>query len=219
MTVMPVDNLLAQVRAAGARIVLDGDHVKLRTRAPLPDGLLAELRQHKGEIKALLSRRADVLCEPDPASAPAGTLGTPEAERHPRGGGLEVDVASAIRRANLATGPAMDDPVEWRGFFEERAAIREYDAGYDRATAERVAFAETLETWCDRRPSPHDVTLCAGCGEPLGPDFLALPDGGRVHWETEREFQCLVAYGFARKRRAIAALAAMGLTPPAGDIA
>ena len=59
MMVVAVDNLLAQVRAAGARIVLDGNHVKLRTRAPLPDGLLAELRQHKGEIITLLSRDID----------------------------------------------------------------------------------------------------------------------------------------------------------------
>jgi hypothetical protein len=33
-------------------------------------------------------------------------------------------------------------PDDWRIRFEERAAIREYDGGEDRRTAERMAFAE-----------------------------------------------------------------------------
>ncbi len=35
-------------------------------------------------------------------------------------------------------------PDDWRDRFNERAAIREYDGGEDRLTAERMAFAECV---------------------------------------------------------------------------
>lgn len=35
-------------------------------------------------------------------------------------------------------------PDEWCIRFEERAAIREYDGGEDRRTAERMAFVEIV---------------------------------------------------------------------------
>ena len=38
--------------------------------------------------------------------------------------------------------PGLDAALER---FEERAAIREYDGGYDRAEAERLALADVLE--------------------------------------------------------------------------
>jgi hypothetical protein len=40
-----------------------------------------------------------------------------------------------------------------------------------------------------------------------------LPDGARVHWKRDWEFTYLIAYGFVRKRRAVAALPAFGLQP------
>lgn len=38
-----------------------------------------------------------------------------------------------------------DLPPEWREFYEERAAIREYDGRYIRSLAETLAMKETLE--------------------------------------------------------------------------
>ena len=108
------------------------------------------------------------------------------------------------------------DTTDWREFFEERAAIRQYEAGYSRQVAERLAYGECIEGWWELHCGPHLPGLCAGCGEPLAADTLDLPDGARVHWERDREFTCLIAYGFARKRRAVAALAALGLQPPTG---
>ena len=36
------------------------------------------------------------------------------------------------------------DAEDWRAFYEERAAILEYDGGKSRAAAERMALAETI---------------------------------------------------------------------------
>lgn len=36
------------------------------------------------------------------------------------------------------------DSTDWFAHFEERAAIREFEGGYDRAEAERLALDETV---------------------------------------------------------------------------
>ncbi len=48
----------------------------------------------------------------------------------PHRGGMEVDID--------------DLPVDWRLWFEERAAIKEYDGGMSRELAEAEALAETV---------------------------------------------------------------------------
>lgn len=101
-----------------------------------------------------------------------------------------------------------------RDWFEERAAIRQFEGGYSRDMAERLAYGELVEAWCESHPIAHDRWRCAGCGESLTGEALDLPDGARVHWERQREFACLISYGFMRKRRAPEALATLGLSPP-----
>lgn len=39
------------------------------------------------------------------------------------------------------------DAEGWRGWYEERAAIREYDGGFDRHNAELLAYLECLEQY------------------------------------------------------------------------
>ena len=107
------------------------------------------------------------------------------------------------------------DAADWRDLFEERAAIRQWNRHYPRALAERLAYGEVMEGWLVGHPLAYPADWCAGCGEPLGLNVLDLPDGARVHFEPHREFRCLIAHGAARKRRAVAALAALGLSPPA----
>jgi hypothetical protein len=113
-----------------------------------------------------------------------------------------------------AAPPVAENSTDWRELYEGRAAIRQFDAGYSKASAERLAFGECIERWCEQHPQPVDRRFCAGCGHMLGGDALDLADGTRVHFEPHREFGCLIAYGMARKRRAVMALAALGLTPP-----
>jgi hypothetical protein len=95
--------------------------------------------------------------------------------------------------------------IDWVGMYEERCAIREHEAGYDRDTAEE---------WCNLCLSLPSPSLCAGCGESLGAAFLDLPDGARIHWERDTVVACLLAYCFTRNQHAGEELAIVGLQPP-----
>ena len=114
----------------------------------------------------------------------------------------------------LPRGRTTEDARAWRDLYEERAALRQYEAGYPRDVAEGLAFGEVVEAWCRRHPDAHDPEACAGCDQPLAGEVLDLPHGARVHWERHREFACLIAYGELRRRRAVAALAELGLVDP-----
>lgn len=57
-------------------------------------------------------------------------------EEVPRGGLVWPD---AGREAQAGAGEEAQEEIEQRERFEERAAIREYDAGFPRAEAERLA--------------------------------------------------------------------------------
>lgn len=63
-----------------------------------------------------------------------------------------LKIALAIRAAfdgelvAVTPGPSPDDlPADWRVWFEDRAAIREYDGGQAREHAEAEALRETLD--------------------------------------------------------------------------
>jgi putative DNA primase/helicase len=115
-----------------------------------------------------------------------------------------------------ADSPPTDHAADWRELYEESAAIRQFEAGYPKPIADRLAYGELTEKWCERHPAQTDPNRCAGCGGMLGIDVLSLADGARVHFEPHREFRCLIDYGLVRKRRAVAALAKLGLAPPWG---
>lgn len=53
-----------------------------------------------------------------------------------------LSVKSVLSRGGNAPAPAMTPEELARDIFEERAAIREFDGGQDRETAERAAWAE-----------------------------------------------------------------------------
>lgn len=54
--------LLRQVEAAGGQLIpRGGDGLRVQAPAPLPDELVAELRQYKGELLSLLAGAADKL--------------------------------------------------------------------------------------------------------------------------------------------------------------
>ena len=68
MTAAPV---IEAVRRAGGRILVRGEHLRLSAPAPLPDTLIAEIRQHKAEILDLLGTTAPPNSERQrPSAAP-----------------------------------------------------------------------------------------------------------------------------------------------------
>ena len=60
MTAAPV---IEAVRQAGGRILVRGEHLRLSAPVPLPDTLIAEVRQHKAEILDLLGTAAPAVSE------------------------------------------------------------------------------------------------------------------------------------------------------------
>ncbi len=54
-------------------------------------------------------------------------------------------IVEAAAQAKYGTAVQADDlPADWRGWFEERAAIMEYEGGLPRARADAEALAETV---------------------------------------------------------------------------
>ncbi len=43
---------------------------------------------------------------------------------------------------------------DWRDFYEERAAIREYDGGWPRAVADRLALADVIAAKAEAKRKP-----------------------------------------------------------------
>ena len=130
-------------------------------------------------------------------------------------------VTGAESRKPASAGPsvqgdARQPPVEalhasdWRDIFEERAAIREYDGGYARAEAERLAWGELQNRWHMVQGERIPRDLCAGCRRPIGnAEALDLIDSNRVHLADNNE--CLIAHGAGWRKTATEALVALGL--------
>src|ERR1700704_2562502 len=55
----------------------------------------------------------------------------------------------------------------WRDQFNERAAHRQFDAGYARSDAEQLAYGGVVLDWHRRHGAHPDPNQCAGCGEEL----------------------------------------------------
>ena len=90
---------------------------------------------------------------------------------------------------------------DWRLYFEERAAIAEFDGGLPRAKADVV-------TWLDRNPAPSAPGRCAWCGRsenhaPVVP--FGTEPGTHLHRECWSEWRKM------RQSQARKALTRMGI--------
>ena len=200
---MNAAELIALIRAAGAELAVRGDALVLKGPPAAVERWSGPLRAAKPAVLAVLSGQREPgehreLVGPSKLSAERRVVGA------------QVDVRDDLPECTEA------EAVELRSAYEERVGMRLYDAGYRRHEAERLAYGETIEQWCERHPLRLKPGSCAGCHEPLATGALELPDGARVHWQHDQEFRCLIAYGFRRKRRAVEALAMCGLQPPVG---
>ena len=102
-------------------------------------------------------------------------------------------------------------PEDWQVFFDERAAIAEYDGGLPRAEAERRAFHYCLTEWLNRNPTPSMPGRCLGCGggEYVGDPLLPFGTDTTGHAWVHRA--CWSAWHRGREAEAIAALASMDI--------
>ena len=117
-----------------------------------------------------------------------------------------------------ASAPGRDgwSAEDWQAFFDERAGIAEFDGGLPRAEAEARAFACCVAEWLNRNPVRSPPGRCLGCGEgDHGHDPL-LPFGIESTGHAWLHSRCWSAWhAGAARPRPIAALAAMGIAPPA----
>ncbi len=100
---------------------------------------------------------------------------------------------------------------DWRAYFEERTAIREYDGGLRRPEAQLLAYDDTVEHWLCLHPPPlHALQACVHCGQPEGSAgyLLSLLASGR-HVSVHE--QCWEPWSKNRKAQAAAALRRRGI--------
>jgi hypothetical protein len=101
MTALAID-LLRAVSDAGGTVQLEGDMLRLSAPEPLPDDLLARLRQHKTQIVALLA-----AAEPADDAAPApGAANQVDQD-------LPAEVADGVRAILGAEGARGIPPSRW----------------------------------------------------------------------------------------------------------
>ena len=123
---------------------------------------------------------------------------------------------SSFSNFSRAIVPARDSwtPSDWQAYFDERAAISEFDGGLVRLEAERLAYEDALAHWLSMHPpspTPHD--RCMHCGEADRPHDMLLPMlavGGHT-WIHDN---CWTAWDGARRREGLAFLEAVGLPAP-----
>jgi hypothetical protein len=100
---------------------------------------------------------------------------------------------------------------DWRAFFDERAAIAEFDGGVPRQQAKARAFTCCVAEWLNRnriRSSPDSCLRCDDAEQRHDPrlPFRVEPTGHA--WLHSR---CWPAWYAARQAEAVAALSSMGI--------
>jgi hypothetical protein len=162
MTGLALD-LLREVSTAGGTVGLEGDMLRLSAPEPLPDDLLARLRQHKAEIVALL-----LAAEPANDAAPVTqSVDAPSRE-----------IADGVHAILSADGAQGIPPQRWPRV--QRDAVRLVEGGWlERALALGWTAADLFG--CDRRAPWHrldraGLVLLTGGHEivELAPDVAAL---------------------------------------------
>lgn len=103
---------------------------------------------------------------------------------------------------------------DFQVFFDERAAVAEFDGGMPRREAEIHAFACCVTEWLNRSPARSSPDRCLGCGRAdLAQDPL-LPFGTETTGHTWLHSCCWLAWHARRKAEAVSALASMGIMAP-----
>jgi hypothetical protein len=215
---------LDAARAASIEVRLDGKDLVLSGASTPPTAVIDMLRRHKHSIVELLRQRY-IAGTSVPASAGAvaalgaGTGGTGSTLVSASGdiiGSSNIigsDGISASSDIVALRRPQGDEwsTEDWQAYFDERAAIAEFDGGLSRPEAEKRAVEHCISEWLYQHPMSSDAKDgCLACGETDRPSDGLLPvglGGGQV-WLHRG---CSSAWRTARIAEAVAALAAIGI--------
>jgi hypothetical protein len=223
-------DILRRLEAVGARVEYRRGRVVVRAgRRPVPGALIESARAAKAELSKVLKANEGAPTEKMSifdddehlrVTAAPKMLNSSEDAHNSNLSVFDADehlcTASASgAAAELDSAPATADAwdtEDWRTYFEERAAIREYDGNLPREIAERRTWRETANRWWFELGSRFPANICAGCGRPLSrSDSIALPHDQRVH-----DADCMIRFGRRWIAEAAAALAELGIAAPDG---
>jgi hypothetical protein len=126
----------------------------------------------------------------------------------------KVDILRLLRPANDGW-----SPEDWQVFFDERAAIAEFDGGLPRAEAEARAYACCVVEWLNRNVPPSMPGRCLGCGGGERSSDPLLPFGTDTSGHTWLHPACWPTWCQAREAEAVAVLAAMNIDHEGWSIA
>lgn len=146
---------------------------------------------------------------------------TPEGEITARGTQPVIakwEPALRLHKAALAallqapvTGVTAWDAADWEGYFNERAAVAEYDGGLPRHEAEAQAFRCCVAEWLCQNFEASEPGQCAWCNRGDLPGRAVLPYGDAIHGHTHLHGECWAAWWAQRRHAAVEALNALGL--------
>jgi hypothetical protein len=112
--------------------------------------------------------------------------------------------------------PARDGwcATDWQAFFEERAAIAEFDGGLSRYNAQIQAFGCCVVEWLNHNLGRSAYGRCVECGKPEYSYDPLLPFGTESIGHAWLHSGCWPTWQSSRKAEAIKALARLGIDQP-----
>ncbi len=103
---------------------------------------------------------------------------------------------------------------DWQAFFDERAAIAEFDGERSRDEAESIAFECCIIEWLNRLPVQSDPDRCAWCDQPDRDGHVVVPFGTESCGHIWLHPECWDDWHQDQRERAQRALVAYGLDAP-----
>jgi len=101
---------------------------------------------------------------------------------------------------------------DWLAFYDERAAIAEYDGGMARKDAETAAYEHCVVEWLNRHTEPSEPHAgCAWCHRPESSAAAIIPFGAGSSGRTWLHHGCWPRWHHQRRQRANKALAEAGI--------
>jgi hypothetical protein len=116
----------------------------------------------------------------------------------------------------LISQPEWKWPAEdWQAYFDERAAIIEFDGKYGRAEAENKAFECCIIEWMNCHIAPSEPGKCAWCHieADTANKGVVVPFGNNVEGHTWLHHDCWEKWYSDRRRQAVQALINVGISP------
>ncbi len=133
----------------------------------------------------------------------------PESKTRPHP--VSQSVASVATVAAHLDDCAHWDQEDWRAYYNERAAIAEFDGGASRKDAEARAFACCVSEWLNQHPVYSSPSSCLECGGASTSAHPLIPFGADSLGHAWLHARCWDSWYAQRKREAADAIAALGI--------